>query len=161
MALKSMSFKDISFDTGSGVYYKLADGLNRLRIVSEPVDVWTSFNREEKTAKKYLSWDFAQNDPDAKHRWAMWVIDRNDGKIKLAEFGALICKQIQGLANDPDYSFDIVPAYDIKITRSGSGLETEYVVAPSPATELTEDEKIRISALESVGEFMKKQPNVS
>ncbi len=155
-----MSYKTLDLSTEAGSYYKLQDGQNRCRIVSEAVPVWTAFDRVNKTAKKYLNELQARTDPEAKKRFALWVIDRNDGQIKLAEWGVSIMKQIQTLALDKDYTFDSFPSYDIKITRSGSGLDTEYTVTPSPVTPFTEEEAARVAGLENVEAFMKKQPCV-
>lgn len=156
-----MSIKDIQLGGDASIYLKLQDGQNRIRPVSSPIPVWTEFDRANKKATKWLDEQTAKNHPDAKQRFAMWCLDRADGKIKMAEFGISIMKQIQTLALDPDYTVDgdIFP-YDVKINREGSGLETEYTVTPSPASPLTAEEQAKIVDLEDVRAFFSKQPGV-
>lgn len=146
-----MSFKELSLGGSNEQFYRLKDGENRLRIISMPVPVWTSFNRAEGTAKKYVTPEGAAKDPEAKKRFAMWVFDRDDkGAVKLAEFGVSIMKGIKTLANASDTAFDGLPPYDITILRSGSGMETEYtVMAARQNTELTAEEKATIIDLET------------
>lgn len=158
-----MSFKTLKVSSGNSIYLKLEEGTSRIRIVSEPIEIWTIFNRAEKTAKKYLDEELLQNDvnaKDARKRFAMWVIDRKDGEMRMAEVGQTIANALQVLANDPDYGFDTIPPYDIKITKSGSGLDTEYTVMQSPASPLTLEEKSKIMQLENVAQWFAKQPNV-
>ena len=153
-----MSFKDVDIDSGGGDFLRLKDGENRIRIVSEPVSVWTSFNRTEGTAKKYLTLEGAQTDPEARKRHAMWVIDRADqNNVKLAEFGPSIMGSVKAIANATETAFDGLPPFDFIITRTGQGMDTSYTVQASrQETELT---KIEIKELEnrgSVTDFLKK-----
>lgn len=151
-----MSFKDLDLSSGASKYLKLVDGDNKLRIVSEPVQFWFSFDAETKTAKKYLNAEAAAMDEKATKRFAMWVIDRVDGLVKLAEFGPGIMKQIQGHANDADYGFDGLPPYDFKIKKTGSALLTKYTVVPLQPSELTESEIEEVAGLQDVKELLSK-----
>ena len=50
------------------------------------------------------------------------VIDRKDGKIKLAELPYTIGTTIAGYQSDEDYKFDGFPMpYDIKVNAVGAG----------------------------------------
>jgi hypothetical protein len=84
-----------------------------------------------------------------------WVIDRKDGQVKLLEIGHTIFKQIGQLQEDPDYAFDTVPAYNVKIRRTGEKLNTEYQVIASPkVSELTAEETEKVSKLKNPEEIV-------
>lgn len=161
-------FKDIELNEGSGDYLKLQKGENRVRIVSAPIAVWTSFNSgavgDEPKTQKFMTEEAVKEfnakvpkERQAKKRYAMWVLDRATDEILLAEFGTSIMKGIKTLATDSDYGFEGLPPYDIKITKAGDGLDTEYSVLQLPAKELTEDEKKRVEAQKSLFEYLKEQ----
>ena len=155
------SIKDISLGSDNSIYLKLVEGITRIRICSEIIPIWTEFDRANKKATKYLSEELAAEHPEAKKRYGFWCIDRTDGKIRMAEMGISVMKQIQTLALDPDYNVesDIFP-YDVKVLKEGSGMETSYSVTPSPATPLTPEEQALIVGLEGVESFFGKQPGV-
>ena len=165
-----MSFRDAALDNES-MYFKAKDGQNKVRIISEETAVWTQFNKETNKALKFLDEatvkEHLKTLPDnkdkgiqTKKQYAFWVIDRADGKVKIMEAGAMIMSQIQSLAKDEDYGFDTLPNYDIKIGKTGTGLETQYDVRNSPASELTDAERAIVMGLESVADFLKKQPGM-
>jgi hypothetical protein len=156
------SIKDLDLTGDNSIYLRFASGTTRFRIVSKIIPIWTEFLREEKKAVKYMSEELAKDHPDAKLRHAFWCLDRTDNKFKVAECGVSIMRQIQTLALDPDYSVDsdIFP-YDTKVLREGESMQdTNYTVTPSPATDLTDDEKAKIVGLEDITTFFSRQPGV-
>lgn len=158
-----MGWKTLETANDNSIYLKLKEGTTRVRVISEPTLMWVSFGKDatgKNTAKKYLDEAIARTDPKAKKKFALWVIDREDGKVKLAEFGASIIIQLQTLANDADYGFDSLPPYDVKITRVGGGMETKYTVMNSPPTELSGEEKAKTIDLEPVDKFLMRQPGI-
>lgn len=159
-------FQDLELSDGSSDYLKLAKGENRVRIVSGPIAVWTSFNREatgdEPKTRKFITEEGAKafnatvpKDQQAKKRYAMWVLDRASDEILLAKFGSSIMKAVKALSLDSDYGFEGLPPYDIKITKTGEGLDTEYSVLNAPPVPLTEDEQKRVDAQQDLVEYLK------
>jgi len=74
-------------------------------------------------------------------KYYTWAIDRKDSLVKLFNYGPTIQDQIATFAQNEEYAFEDAPGYDMNITKTGSGLETEYNVIPSRNnTELTPDE---------------------
>lgn len=76
-------------------------------------------------------------------RYALYVVDREDGKVKLAEFPFSVMKAIGDLQKNPDYSFDDIPMpYDVRITyKKDEAPAKKYVVAAVPKhTPVTEAE---------------------
>jgi hypothetical protein len=137
-----------------GDFYMLQSGSNKVRIVSELVDRGTHFSASEKRSFTCLGKDegckFCASGDKPRVKFLMWVIDRRDGSIKLADFGYSIVKAVSALQQDEDYTFENIPDFDIKIVKSGEGMNTEYTVTPSPKTALTEDEQTKVLALESI-----------
>jgi hypothetical protein len=126
-----MNINEIKIEDNSK-YLKLVEGENQFRIVS-------GFVVREVTYKS----------GQVGTKYTCFVIDRKDGKIKFADFGASIIKQIQSLAGSREYGFDSVPKYDMFITREGTGqFDTKYVLrAARQDSELTAEEAQLVMAL--------------
>lgn len=140
-----MKFKDLKNASygGESKYWRPKDGANKIRIVSEAVNVWKVFDKSNKSVRTFMNEDAAklEGGKEARMRVAVRIINRENGQLQIAEFGAQIVDQLADLATSEDFSFDDVPPYDITIQKSGSGLETEYKVIPSRMnTDLTENE---------------------
>ena len=121
---------------GGGVdYFKLKEGANRFRLVSECL----AHNGEFKGTPTF--------------KWLCLVIDRADGKVKPFFMPHTIYKQIVGLQQSEDYGFKEVPMpYDLTISAIGAGSkEVKYTLMPArKELALTNDEKGLIFAHKSV-----------
>ncbi len=149
------SWDNIDTGSGSSNFFKLVEGPNRCRIVGAPLRVWKSF---EGVKPMYLTENAAKADSTAQVRVSVYVIDRADGKIKVAEFGASVVAQLKALLQNPDYSFegtDIYP-YDVTINREGTGKDnTRYTVIPSPKlVPLTLEETNEVAGLTPLGKVL-------
>lgn len=83
-----------------------------------------------------------------------YVIDRNDGSVKIAELKNSIIEGIDTLAKYGDYGDP--SGYDIKVTKSGEGMyNTKYTVMPGKQSPLTEDEQNMINELADLDELHK------
>jgi len=125
-----MKFSEISEAVAStdGKYLKLKEGENPVRIVSEPIQVWKVYAGKD---TRTITDPAAEKPKDAKMVFAMYVIDRKDGQVKIAEFGRTIMKQIADLRSSKEYAFEELPPYDMTIQKGGSGMETVYKVYPA------------------------------
>lgn len=151
-------------------YMKLQKGENRFRILSRPIIGWEDwkdkkplrFRLNEKPEKPVEA-----NKP-IKHFWAFVVWNVAEEKIQILEITQVtIQSAIQGFTKDEDWGnpFD----YDIKVKRTGDGMETEYSVTPAPKSPVSKTikdalekrGKINLEAL-FAGEdpFAEKQPEV-
>lgn len=119
-------------------YMKFEKGENRIRILSKPILGWIDwqdnkplrFRMNEKPAKPV--------DPKRpiRHFWAMIVWNYKQDAIQVMEITqATIQQSITSLASDPEWGKPF--GYDIKITKTGEGMETSYSVNPSPHKSLT------------------------
>lgn len=142
----------------SGDYLKLEDGANKIRIVTPPTVAgkhWIGNKAVWCVGKDSGCAGCQAEDPKA--RYLFNVIDRKDGKIKLAEFGWSIVDAIIGFQESEDYGFkaEDLPPYDLTINKTGKGLETEYTVLPARQnTLLTPAEQSEVAALKPISEFV-------
>lgn len=102
--------------------------------------------KQEKEAKELFRKVFNAYNP--RPTYAINVIDRADGKVKIWKFSRTIKKQIEEIAKkygDPSN-------YDLVITKTGKGKETRYTVFPDrenrPLTE--EEKKLKVFALATI-----------
>lgn len=130
-----MSFlpADYKSPNSSNGYMKLQDGENRIRILSKPILGWEDWHDKKPVryamhAKPARSYD--EKKP-MKHFWAFIVFNYAEERIQVLHVTqASIRKAIENFAKDSDWGDPY--AYDIKITRSGSGMDTDYTVNPVP-----------------------------
>jgi len=137
----TMKLKDINTKGGGSDFFSLEQGENKLRLVSEFEERFVHWDQANRRSISVSSLDdlFAGEKP--RRRFLAYAIDRKDGAIKMLEVGASVIKQLKELAVSEDYGFEDMPAYDITIKKTGSGMDTEYTVIPAREnTELTEEE---------------------
>lgn len=71
-------------------------------------------------------------------KFVCYVLDRRDGKIKLAELPFAVIKVVTDLQEDPDYAFEDFPCpYDLKITfnKETKAPNDKYKTLPAPKIE--------------------------
>lgn len=120
-------------------FLALKEGENRLRLVTEAEYFVSVFQGKPKT------------------RFVAYVIDRADGKLKPFTFGPQIFEAVGKLAVSSEYGFTDVPPYDIIISRTGVGIDTEYTVtAARNDTALTPEEQAAILKLPPVLELARR-----
>lgn len=125
---------------GSGAF-KVKDGANKMRLVSECVPYSSTY----------------MGNPTFK--FVCHILDRTDGKVKLYFMPVTVFKAIEALQTDPDYMFETVPMpYDITINAKNAGTkEVEYTVTPARTnTELTEEELYFIDNVKPINEIVEK-----
>jgi len=144
--------QDYEVPTKEGGYMKFEQGENRFRILCSPImgyEWWideTGAIRQkgEKPKKGDKPVRVRMNDSvpiDAaetvKHFWAVVVWNHGSEKIQILQLTQSgIQKTIRALAKDKDWGSPV--NYDLVVTRTGEGLETEYSVTPKPAKPLDE-----------------------
>ena len=140
-----MSEWDYEPKGGSSDYLKLEDGKTvTIRIVSE-----TYYKRlvTDKQGSIIDTRDFTEDMFDqaegkgfaVRDRFVWGVWSRDEQAAKVFECGASIYSQLKTLAQDPDWGDP--RGYDIKITRTGTGLDTKYAVMPGKNSDPISDEE--------------------
>lgn len=109
-----------------GGWVKLKEGDNRFRVLTEPEMMFEDF----KLGICYTDCGYEGN-----AKFLMFVLDRNDNKIKLWKAPYTVGTTIAGYEADSEYAFDGYPMpYDIKINAKGAGTkEVKYTVTPGRA----------------------------
>lgn len=130
-----MSFLPENYESprSSNFYMKLQDGENRIRILTAPVFGWEDWQEKKPIRFTYDKKPHKSIDPKkpVKHFWAFVVYNYAEQKIQIMQITqATIRKSIESLCRDSDWGdpYD----YDIKIVKSGEGVDTEYSVNPVP-----------------------------
>lgn len=130
-----MSFLPENYESpkSSNYYFKLQDGENRIRILTAPIIGWEDWQEKKPIRFTYDNKPQKPIDPKkaVKHFWAFVVYNYADQKIQIMQITqATIRKAIESLCKDSDWGDPY--AYDIKILKSGEGVDTEYSVNPVP-----------------------------
>ena len=145
----------------SSNYMKFVEGDNTFRVMSSAIIGWEYWNTDNKPVR---SKERPVHMPDdikiekdgtmrINHFWAFAVWNYEDKKIQILELTQKgIMKAMQSLVKNPKWGNPI--GYDITVSRSGSGLDTEYFPqaiphseAPSEAVVMYERMKINLDAL--------------
>lgn len=168
-----MAYENLQEDLGSSsdLYFKPKDGENRIRFVSEPVRIYTSFNRATKEARLFLSSEGAKEynktapkDMQAKPRWRVYVLNRDNGnKLQIGEFGPQVMEYFKDLANSSEYGFNSVDAltFDFILTKKGAGMDTEYMLTASRReSPLTDAEKQMVHDAKPIADMLKDDKSV-
>lgn len=134
---------DYSAPAGSSNYMKLLKGENRFRIMGKPIVGYEDWTADKKPVR------FRMADKPTKpitptgkirHFWAFPVWDYTDSRIKILEITqSTIQSAIQSLSQDADWGSPF--GYDIKVIRTGDGMETEYTINPVPHKEAPQEAK--------------------
>lgn len=124
---------------GGGNFMKLQDGENKFRILSKPIVGWLDW----KDKKPYRFTMKAKPDKPLdknpiKHFWAFVVWNYNAKAIQILEITQqTIQSAIGNLSKDEEWGAPF--HYDIKVTKKGKDLDTEYSVVPSPKKPITDE----------------------
>lgn len=140
-------------------YLKLNNGVNKLRLASKPIIVNLYWLKIDGKNQKVVCLDndcpLCTQGEKPQRKFAAYVFERDndekDGVLQIVEFGQTVADGIKTLATDADYGNPL--QYDLKISKSGSGLKTEYAVTASPKkTPLDVDEIEAIKAAKPLKE---------
>lgn len=143
-ATKNNSFLPDNYEPpkggGGDHYMKFQDGTTRFRVISKPIMGTLGWDNENKPhrfrmGEKINASDFREK---PKHFWALiaWNYDLERPQI-LEITQQTVITAITELNNDSDWGAPW--NYDLKVTRKGQKLETEYSVNPSPKKKISQD----------------------
>jgi len=133
-----------------GDWFKFQEGDNVFRVLEEPVLIFEKF----KVGICYTDCGY-----EGSPRLITYVLDRADGKIKLAKLPYKIGTTIASYEADEDYAFSGFPMdYDIKVNAKNAGTkEVEYTVTPRPKREpISSDTAAELLKLKRVTEIVQK-----
>lgn len=136
--------KGYSVPQTGGNYMKFEKGDNLFRVLSPAIVGWEYWNDEKKPVRMrempaILPPDM-QKDSVMKHFWAFAVWNYKAQKVQVLEITqSTIQAAMQNLHEDVDWGNP--QGYDLKVTRTGDGMDTEYSVSPKPHLPLKDEVK--------------------
>ena len=124
-----------------GDYTKFSPGKTTLRVLSSAIVGWLGWSESEGKRKPHRTKDMPPAGTyleKAKPFWSFIVLNRKDESIQICEITQrTIQNGFKELVSDPEWGDP--KKYDICITRTGEGLETEYTCVPKPHQKLDDD----------------------
>ena len=124
-------------------YFKFKDGENNFRVLSSAIVGFEYWNTDNKPIRSKEKLEYTPEDirlehgkpTPIKHFWAFVVWNYEAGKVQILELTQkTIMSSMQALIKNEKWGNP--KGYDITVTRTGSGLDTEYQVMPNPHTEI-------------------------
>ena len=126
-------------------YFKLKEGKNTFRVMSPAItgyEYWNTDNKPVRSKEPFKNTADIRVDKDGKpnrvkHFWAFIVWNIDAEVIQIMEITQkTIQDDIKALVNNEEWGDP--KKYNITITRNGEGLNTKYVVMPSPHSDISE-----------------------
>lgn len=116
-------------------YMKFVEGENTFRVLSSAVIGYEYFNTDNKPIRSKIAFDTIpsdiKKDGTIKHFWAFIVYNYDSKRIQILELTQkVIMKTMQSYIKNPKWGNP--REYDFIVTRTGSGLDTEYAIAVNP-----------------------------
>ncbi len=106
-------YDNIELPKNDGLYFKFEDKVeNIVRLLSDPIVFTSEFKGQENTKYAYL------------------VYNTLNKTVQVMNIPRKALQQIIDLARDPEYGDPT--KYNLKITRTGEGFQTEYKIIASP-----------------------------
>lgn len=114
-----------------GKYTKLQDGTTKIRILTSPIIGWEYFNNENKPQRSRIPYTGIPADSKEgrkpKEFWSFVIYNYEEKRVQVMTVTQnSIKEQLIALSRDAD--FGDPKTYDLKITKSGKGLETKYTL---------------------------------
>lgn len=146
---------------GDANYFKFEDkGVYKIRILNQPKVIATHFFGKGNPSVVCIGVDdgceyHKDSDKRPSIKLATYVVDRKDGKIKMAELPLSISYSLNDLQEDQDFAFEDFPMpFDVKITYDpdNDDPKAKYRLVASPKRE-----DVTVEEERELGEKMKKE----
>ncbi len=123
-------------------YMKFIEGENPFRVLSSAIVGYEYFTKDNKPIRSKETFesipDDMKKDGTIKHFWAFVVYNYAAKRIQILELTQKgIMKTMQAYIKNPKWGNP--REYDFIISRTGSGLDTEYATSVNPKEKLSED----------------------
>lgn len=139
--------------TGGGDTFEFKKGVNTIRILAKPKIIATHFFGRGNPSVVCVGIDegckfHGEKDKLPSKKLATYVLNRETGRVQLAELPLSLNYALNDLQQDSEYAFDDFPIpYDIKVKHDpdNDDPKAKYrIVAPTNMTSLTKDEVIAL-----------------
>ncbi len=126
--------KNYSIPETPSNYFKFQEGINRFRIMASAVTGFEYFTADNKPVRSKEPFEETPNikkDGKVKAFWAFPVFNYQNKSIQILELTQkTIMSVIKSLVDNPKWGLPFL--YDIAVTKTGEGLETEYSTVAEP-----------------------------
>lgn len=145
--MKFQDYEEVAkkYKIGGGQFWRPQQGDNKIRILTTGEVIGSHFVQEDNKSYTCIGKDngckYCEAGDKPSVKFLFWVLDREDGEVKIGQVGYSVFKQLGELGKDDDWKFDGVPDYDVTIKRTGEKLKTEYFVQPTKNNEKLNDEE--------------------
>ncbi len=136
--------KDFGLAKGGDMFYQFQEGDNKMRVLTEGAVI--GYHYFGKGSKPHVCYGISQgcplheNDVDQKvqnvsTKYVSYVLDKRDGKVKIADLTYTVANKIAELQEDEDWKFESFPMpYEIKVVfKSDAAPSAKYNVLCAPA----------------------------
>ena len=140
---KEGGFLPEGYKEPEGNYMKFQSGENVFRVLASAVTGYEYWNTDKKCIRSKKMWDITPNDvgrddkgkiKPIKHFWVFPVWNYNAEKVQILEVTQKsIMSSMKAYVNNEKWGDP--KGYDFTVTKTGSGLDTEYVVIANPHSE--------------------------
>lgn len=125
-------------------YMRFQKGINRFRILGQAIEGYEYFTTENKPVRSKEPFETTpsdiKKDGRVKHFWAFPVWNYQTNSIQILELTQKgIMTAVKALVDNPSWGSPY--QYDIAVTRTGEGLDTEYSTMPEPKSETSDEIK--------------------
>lgn len=129
---------DYEVPAAEGNYFKFKKGTNTFRVMGSAIVGYEYWNTSNKPVRAKKMWDAIPSDArledgqfKPKHFWAFVVFNYDAKRVQIMEVTQKsIMSAMEALVHNPKWGDP--KGYDITVTRTGDGLDTEYSVMPEP-----------------------------
>jgi hypothetical protein len=162
-----MDYSKMKESLTSTVFFRPADGENRIRVVTEPIQLWKVAPKTgwvKGSVRTYLSESSVKqaNDEKVVMRFICYIFNRSLGnKLQIAEFGPQVMEKFINYAVSSEYGFESIPDSDMILVKSGAGMETSYdlQIARKPS-ELTAGEALLLEQAKPIMQILREDETV-
>lgn len=155
MGFVNWDFDDSDGRVGGKTYLNLkSPGSFRIRPLGQPVRFQKYFTKKDGEVRTAITEDEETCEVKVRHpelkankRYAIYVVDREDGQVKIMEFPKTVFQAFQEWWRNTNIEPGSGQAgFDWSITIKGSGLQTRYQATPIMAVPLTDEEIVAAKA---------------
>ena len=159
--------KDYKVPTSGGLYMKFEEGNNKFMILDKPImgyEYWNNLNKPVRSIEKFTTTPNIKVEKDGStkinHFWIMPVYNYKEEDVQILEITQkTIQNAILGYSNNEDWGNPILK-YSITVSKSGTGLGTEYSVMANPTKEVAQSikdawERNKADVVEEISKMVK------
>lgn len=137
------TFLPENYEIPTKPFFKFETGKNLFRVLDSPIIGWQAWDDEKNVHRFRMDNKPAKplGKQPVKHMWCLKVWNYKTNRVEVLEITqSSIQEAIKEISGNAKWGSPL--GYDIEVTRTGEGINTEYTVVPEPHTALTEAQEL-------------------